>query len=256
MYTINTGFVMSFILISIFFIIALLYSSVGFGGGSSYIAFMFLFNIPYEHIPVVALVCNLIVVSSGSFYFIQNKEFSFRRMLPYLITSIPAAYVAGMINIPKDVFRIILGLCLLLAGLRMFLKSKEFSLDYSEIKYPHPFLSAFIGLILGFLSGLVGIGGGIFLAPIMYNLRWGKAKEIAGICCFFILFNSLSGLLGQFQKESTVDIIPMYWILFVVVFIGGQIGSRLGSNKLKPRHIQLLTSFLILFVSLRILFFS
>jgi hypothetical protein len=247
---------MNIVFALIFLIVALLYSLIGFGGGSSYIAFLFLFNIPFEHIPVIALICNLIVVSGSSFNYLKNKDFSFLKVLPFVVTSIPAAFVAGSINIPKDTFLLVLGITLLLAAIRMIIKSREFSSNSSLTNSPHYLFAMFTGLVLGFLSGLVGVGGGIFLSPIMYNLRWGKAKEIAGICCFFILFNSTAGLIGQFQKGLSFSIVESYWTLFLAVFIGGLIGSYFGTTKLKPRYIQILTSVLILFVSLRILFFT
>jgi hypothetical protein len=247
---------MTLLLVFLFFITAILYSSIGFGGGSSYIAFLLLFNIPFEHIPVIALICNLIVVSGSSFNYLKNRDYSLLKILPFVITSIPAAYFAGSILLPKDTFQLALGITLLLAALRMIIKSREFSSSSSSTHSPHFLLAMFTGLFLGFLSGLVGIGGGIFLSPIMYNFRWGKAKEIAGVCCFFILFNSIAGLMGQFQKDISFSFLDSYWMLFLAVLFGGLIGSYIGVTKLKPRYIQLLTSLLILFVSLRILFFT
>ena len=244
---------MNSIFIALFFLTALFYSSIGFGGGSSYIAFMLLFGTPFEHIPVIALVCNLIVVTGSSFHFIKNSDFSLGSVLPLVVTSIPAAYIAGMIHIPKNVFSFILGFCLLISAVRMILKSKSLSSKSTVISTPKPFVLLITGLVLGFLSGLVGIGGGIFLSPIMYNLRWGRPKEISTL---FLFFNSIAGLVGQLQKEITLSIFGNYWFVFIAVFLGGQIGSFFGSSKLRPRPIQLITSFLILFVSLRILFFS
>jgi uncharacterized membrane protein YfcA len=217
---------------------------------------MLLFKIPFEHIAIVALACNLIVVSGSSFNYIKNKDFSLKKVLPFVLTSIPAAYFAGMTHIPKDLFKLILGLCLFLAAVRMFFQSKTFSDDSFITKSPNPLLAGLVGLLLGFLSGLVGIGGGIFLSPIMYNLNWGKPRDITSICCFFILFNSIAGLFGQLQKGTSFAIMDRYWVLLVVVLAGGLLGSYLGSKKLKPRDIQFLTSLLVLFVSLRILFFS
>ncbi len=244
---------MNFIFIVTFFIIALLYSSIGFGGGSSYIAFMLLFNLPYDSIPLIALSCNLIVVSGGSFHYLKNKQVSLSFIFPFLMTSIPAAYFGGMIEIEKEVFRLILGACLLLAALRMISNTKK---DYEKTSEPSTILSGVVGLILGGISGMVGIGGGIFLSPLMYNLRWGRPKQIAATCSLFIFFNSIAGLIGQFQKSVSILALESYWPLLIAVFIGGQIGSYVGSNKLKPRYIEIITSILVMIVSVRVLVFS
>jgi uncharacterized membrane protein YfcA len=245
---------MDFFIICLFFIVALAYSTIGFGGGSSYIALMVLFQIPYHHIPVIALVCNLIVVSGSLFYYQKHINSSIRKVIPLIFTSVPAAYFAGSIHVSKDLFLVILGFCLLISSIRMLIRPKKLSYESLAVKLPHPFIASIVGIVLGFISGIVGIGGGIFLSPVMHNLRWGKPKEIAAICCLFIFFNSTSGLLGQLQKEVSLSVLGSYWPLFVAVSIGGIIGSYLGATKIKPKHIQLLTSLLILFVSLRILF--
>jgi uncharacterized membrane protein YfcA len=251
----STGFcsILNFYFILIFFVIALLYSSVGFGGGSSYIAFLLLFNVPYEMIPIIALSCNLVVVSGGAFHYIKNKQVEAKLILPFIVTSIPFAYLAGLIQIEKDTFKLVLGAFLLIAGIRMVVRIKR---DYSENKIPPFWVSSLLGAFLGFISGLVGIGGGIFLSPIMYNLKWGKPKQISALCCLFIFFNSIAGLAGQLQKTNSFDSASSYWGLILAVFIGGQIGSHLGSNRLKPRYIEILTAVLVIVVALRIFFFS
>jgi uncharacterized membrane protein YfcA len=226
---------------------------VGFGGGSSYLAFMLLINVPYEVMPIIALTCNLVVVSGGAFHYIKNKQVKAKLILPFIITSVPFAYLAGLIEIDKKTFQVVLGICLLIAGIRMIFKTTK---DYDQNRIPPIWISTLLGALLGFISGLVGIGGGIFLSPIMYNLKWAKPKQISGLCCLFIFFNSLAGLTGQIQKVNSFEIIYPYWGLILAVFVGGQIGSYLGSKKLKPRYIEILTSILVLFVSLRILFFS
>lgn len=244
---------MNILLLLLFFFTALIYSSVGFGGGSSYIALLFLFEVPYTLIPIIALISNIVVVSSGAFHYFKNKQISFEKVLPFVITSIPSAYLGGVINVEKEMYKLILGVCLLLAGLKMILNVNK---TYEDYKLPSFIPATILGAILGFISGLVGIGGGIFLSPIMYLLKWGKPKEIAATCSLFILFNSIAGVLGQTQKLGSDTIAFSYLPLIVAVFIGGQIGSYLGSNKIKPRYIEVLTSILVLVVSIRILFFS
>lgn len=235
-----------------FLIVAFIYSSVGFGGGSSYIALLFLSTISYTFIPTIALTCNLIVVTSGAIHYFRKGHLNWKFLLPFIVSSIPFAYIGGSIPIEKDLFKILLGISLLFAGIRMiFFKKKK---NYSDCHIPPLWASLSLGCALGFISGLVGIGGGIFLSPILFNLKWGKPKQIAAVCSLFIFFNSISGLVGQLQKISNFSPITNYWPLFLAVFLGGQLGSFLGSSKLKPRTVELWTALLVLMVSGRILF--
>ncbi len=234
-----------------FFCIAIMYSSVGFGGGSSYIALLFVSQVSYEYIPSLALICNLIVVTGGAYHYIKNGHLNWKFIFPFIITSIPMAFLGGSIPIDKSLFKIILGVCLFLAGIRMIFFKKN--TDYQDCHLPPLWASLFLGAGLGFVSGLVGIGGGIFLSPILFNLKWGKPKQIAAICCLFIFFNSFAGLIGQVQKLNDFTFITDYWPLLIAVFIGGQVGSFIGATKLKPRLIELGTACLVLIVSGRIL---
>lgn len=235
----------------LFFIIALIYSTIGFGGGSSYIALMILSEVPFEAIPIVALACNLIVVSGGVYHYIKKKHVEWKFVLSFTVASIPFAYLGGCISIDIDIFKIILGACLLLAGLRMLFFKK---IDYTEYKTPPLFPALVLGAALGFISGLVGIGGGIFLSPILYNLKWGKPKQIASVCCIFIFVNSIAGLIGQVSKIQNFTFLENYWPLAIAVLIGGQVGSFIGTTKLKPRYLELTTALLVLFVAIRIFF--
>lgn len=241
------------ILTSLFFIIAILYSLVGFGGGSSYIAILMLFNVSYSSVPIIALSCNLIVVSGSIIHFLKNDHIRWNLILPFVFFSIPAAYLGGLTRVDQATFKLILGICLLIAGLRMFFNQRA---DYNECKIPPVWATSVLGALLGYVSGLVGIGGGIFLSPIMYNLKWGRPKQISALCSLFIFFNSIAGLLGQIQKINFDAKLLTFWPLVIAVFIGGQLGSFFGTSKFKPRAIEILTSILVLFVSMRILFFS
>ncbi len=246
---------MSYELLTIFFfMIAFLYSSVGFGGGSSYIALLFISSISYKLIPSLALICNLIVVTGGAIHYIRKGHLNWKFILPFILTSMPMAYWGGSIPIEKDLFKLLLGFFLFLAGLRMILFNKNKD-DYSDCSLPPIYASIALGAGLGFASGLVGIGGGIFLSPILFNLRWGKPKQIAAICCLFIFFNSIAGLVGQIQKINDFTLLFNYWPLLIAVFLGGQLGSFIGVVKLKPRLVEMGTAFLVLMVSSRILFF-
>ncbi|MGZ9097498.1 MAG: sulfite exporter TauE/SafE family protein [Micavibrio sp.] len=244
-------------LVPAFFVTALFYASVGFGGGSTYNALLALAGTDYRIMPVLALICNLIVVSGGTYRFTRSNNLDLRRIAPWIIASVPAAWLGGKIDIPEDVFLLVLGISLLLAGLQMLFRfSEPAEIHLHRFGKAHPVLPFSIGAGLGFLAGLVGIGGGIFLAPILYFLRWGNARMIAGTCSFFILVNSLSGLAGQIMKQSDLAFaarIGEYWMLFPAVLLGGAIGSYLGATRLDPRILRFLTAFLILYVAMRLL---
>lgn len=232
-----------------FFIIALLYATVGFGGGSSYLALLTVSDVPYLLIPKLALICNLLVVSGGCYHYFKNKHFNIRLMLPFILSSVPMAFLGGMYAISENTFQGLLAGCLILAGFRLLFIPKS-SIELTHI--PSWATSIAFGGILGALSGVVGIGGGIFLAPLMLNLRWGKPKEVASTASAFIWLNSLAGLAGQSTKGIPSEIFN-YWPLFIAVILGGQIGSLFGSHpKISQSSIQRLTAILILFISVRL----
>lgn len=236
----------------LFFITALLYAMAGFGGGSTYIALMVMAGLSYITIPQMALICNIVVVVGGCYHFARSGHLKWQRLVPFLITSIPMAFIGGRIPISKSIFLILLGLSLFTAGIRLLVlppaqnDAKKEPLHTWKIGLP-------IGAALGFLSGLVGIGGGIFLSPILYFLKWGSAREIAALCSLFILLNSLSGVVGQFSKSGIMLDVPLITILIVAVFIGGQIGTRLTIYRLPLQRIQQLTAFFVLSVAIKIL---
>jgi len=236
----------------IFFFIALFYSLVGLGGGSSYIALLIFWGISHKVAPSIALICNIIVVFGGTVHFFKNDNLSYKFISPFLILSVPFAYLGGLIPIEKELYQSILGLALLIAAYKMlFLKKDRFSL-MTYIESPPLFPSAMIGGILGLVSGLVGIGGGIFLAPLLYILKWGNPKRIAASSSAFILINSFSGLFGQLQKSEGLENIYHYLPLLLSVFIGGQLGSWFCNNRISFRKIEVLTSLLVFLVSLKL----
>lgn len=238
----------------LFFFTATLYASVGFGGGSTYAALLVLSNTNYTILPSLALICNVIVVSGGTWWFWRKGYIRFVRLLPFLITSVPAAYIGGTVRVPEIIFIFLLGTVLMISGIRLLF---EQNVEGRSRKNTPILFALSIGASVGLLSGIVGIGGGIFLAPILYYWRWGEAKQIAGAASFFILVNSLAGLLGQFTKLSQDSILPAlmeYWILFPAVLIGGQIGSLVGSTRVPALVTRRVTAILIIFVSLRLLY--
>lgn len=245
------------LLVPAFFITALLYAAVGFGGGSTYNALLALSGVDYRIMPSIALICNLIVVSGGTYRFARAGHLDFRRIAPWVVLSVPAAWLGGSLHVSEKFFIGLLGLSLLFASLQMLVHpTVAEKVPFSSSGRSHPVLPFFIGAALGLLAGLVGIGGGIFLAPVLYLIRWGKAQAIAGTCSFFILVNSLAGLAGQLMKlddMNTLGTIEEYWLLFPAVLIGGQIGSYMGALRLNPNALRFLTAVLILYVSVRLI---
>ena len=240
-----------FILSFLFFVTAILYSSVGFGGGSTYIALLLIWDIPYQIFPVIALGCNIIVVSGNCFNYIKAGNVNIRLLIPYLISSIPLAYFGGSLTINQNLFEILLFIVLTSASLLLLLKFKSFD-DTSDINRNTPRLVSFIiGGSIGFISGVVGIGGGIFLSPILLLIKAGRAKDIATAASIFILINSIAGLFGQSTKGFVFNEIYSYWPLFLLVFIGGQFGNFLNIKILPARIMTLLTAGLVIFVSAR-----
>ena len=236
----------------LFFITAILYSSVGFGGGSTYLALLLIWDIPYYIFPVIALMCNIIVVSGNSFNYIRAGNHNFNLLLPFLIGSIPFAFLGGALKIDKDFFEILLFLVLSIAGILLLINNKSYENENLTIKKINFIYSLIIGSVLGLVSGIVGIGGGIFLSPILFLLKAERPKIISTTASLFILINSISGILGQFTKDKTFDELMNYWPLFSSVLIGGLIGNYLNLKIFSNRILTILTSLLVIFVSVRI----
>ena len=241
-----------FILSILFFVTAILYSSVGFGGGSTYLALLLIWDIPYYIFPVIALFCNVIVVSGNSINYVRAGNLSLRLIIPYLIGSIPFAFLGGSINIDKYIFEILLFFVLSVAGILLLINSNSFKSENIKIKEINNFTSMLIGSILGFVSGIVGIGGGIFLSPILFLMKAGYPKQIATTASLFILINSISGILGQLTKENVINDILNYWPLFIVVLLGGQLGNFLNLRFLSNKILAVMTSLLVIFVAIRL----
>ena len=239
------------ILTIFFFITAIFYSSIGFGGGSTYLALMLIWDIPYYIFPVLALICNIIVVSGNSINFLRSKNINLNLLTPYLIGSVPFAFFGASISIDKNLFEILLFFILLVAGIFLLFESKSFNKDLIKITQIPKFLSITIGIIIGFISGLVGIGGGIFLSPILFLLKAGYPKHITSTASLFILINSVFGVAGQLTKDIVSNEFLNYWPLFIAVLIGGQIGSFLNIKFLSNKVLALMTSFLVIFVAIR-----
>ena len=242
------------LLVAGFFTIALIYSSVGFGGGSSYLALLgqSMFALSQAEIKSTALFCNIIVVIGGTIIFYREGKISFKEFWPYLALSVPMAYIGGFWKLQDQTFYILLGATLVMAAILLWLQPEK--MDRKKNLIPEITSTKIaLGGAIGFLSGLVSIGGGIFLSPVLHFFRWMDAKKISALASVFILVNSIGGLAGQFHRGiPALDWTFLIPVLFAVL-LGGQIGSRLGAKKFNPLYIKRITAIVILVAGLNIL---
>tara|TARA_B100001245_G_scaffold233019_1_gene216122 strand:+ start:53 stop:802 length:750 start_codon:yes stop_codon:yes gene_type:complete len=240
------------ILSILFFVTALIYSSVGFGGASTYLALLLLWGVPYHIFPIIALACNIIVVSGNSFNYSRAGNLNLKLIFPYLLGSIPFAFFGGSIQIEKELFEIILFLVLGIAGGLLLINFKSYDNNSANYKALPIYISSLIGVVLGFVSGIVGIGGGIFLSPILYLFRAAKPKHITTAVSLFILINSIFGLIGQLSKNQNLFELKDFLYLLLAVLIGGQIGNFINLKILSSKILALITSLIVIFVAVRI----
>jgi uncharacterized membrane protein YfcA len=238
-----------------FFVTALLYSSVGFGGGSTYNALLALAIADISTVPIVALSCNILVVAIGSWRFVRGGHVEWKSFWPLVALSIPAALLGGYLRVPPWLFVGLLALALAVSGVLMLWQPLWRGEPEGPPQGSRHVADLASGAALGLLAGITGIGGGIYLSPLLHLRRWANAKTIAGTCAAFILVNSVSGLAGQLLKSGagpTVQILQTNWPLFPAVVLGGLIGSTLGSLKLNNDMLRILTALLILYVAVRL----
>ena len=221
----------------LFFAAAVLYSSVGHGGASGYLAAMGLAGVPAAIMRPTALVMNVAVSSISLFKFARTTGFAWRLFLPFAVSAMPLAYVGGRIHLPIIWFGVLVGCVLLFSALRLFL---ETALQKQRVRparrLPPLWLALVLGAIIGLLSGLTGVGGGIFLSPLLVLTGWATVRESAAPTAAFILANSIAGLLGLFSRQPTLPEALPYWVAAVIVggLIGASIGAkRLGNNALR-----------------------
>ncbi len=234
-----------------FFATALLYASVGFGGGSTYNALLALSGVDYRILPAIALVCNIIVVTGGTIRFAREGLVPWRAVLPLVLVSAPFAWLGGLTPIKETTFLALLAASLAIAGFALLIQREVSTIPAPRGKGGR-LRDMLTGAGIGYLAGLVGIGGGIFLAPYLHFTRWASARQIAATASFFILVNSIAGLAGQVLKLAGNNQLPVltgYWPLAAAVLIGGQIGSYMGVRLLPPMLIRRLTAVLILYVA-------
>ncbi len=239
-------------LLFIFFVIAFVYASVGFGGGSSYLAVLALFAFPFKEMRLIALICNIIVVTGGTIVFVKNGQVAWKRILPLAIASVPMAFVGALMKLSQTTFFVILGCSLIVAAILLWIKTK--SKQDAVIFYQNNYWKdALIGGGIGFLSGMVGIGGGIFLSPLLNLMKWDEPKKIAATASVFILVNSISGIFGQLISLPSGINFTMIALLCIAVFVGGQAGSRIGAIKFNPLTIRRVTAVLVFFAGIETL---
>ncbi|CAN5592511.1 sulfite exporter TauE/SafE family protein [soil metagenome] len=229
------------------FVVAVLYSSVGHGGASGYLAVMALAAISPAVTRPTALILNVFVASIASFQFYRAKHFDWKIFLPFAATSIPFAFLGGMIHLPTNIYKIILGVVLILAAIRLAINLKS----EREPQPPKVWLSLIIGAVLGLLSGLVGVGGGIFLTPVLLLMNWTETKRAAGISAMFILVNSISGLAGNYAQVAQLSSRVFVWI--IVAVIGGIIGSTLGSQRFNSLTLRRVLAIVLLFAGVKLI---
>lgn len=242
-------------LVFLFALTAALYASVGFGGGSTYNALLALWGVDYRLLPAIALVCNIIVVTGGTLRFASAGAVPWRRAVPIALVAAPFAWAGGLTPISEKAFLGLLGGSLAVAGILLLLPTRS----GEAATRPGPaWREPAIGAAIGYLSGLVGIGGGIFLSPLLHLTRWGAARPIAATASLFILVNSIAGLIGQLMKlgPAAPSAAAQWWPLALAVLVGGQIGSWAGLKLLPESVVRRLTGVLILYVALRLVWQS
>jgi len=230
------------------FVIALLYSSVGHAGASGYIAVMSLLSLAPVEIKPIALALNILVASIGSWQFWRAGHFSWGLFWPFALLSVPFAFLGGYLNLPTQVFKVIVGIVLLVSAAQFLVRPPA----ERESHPPAKPLAMGVGAGLGLLSGMTGTGGGIFLTPLLIFLRWARTRTASAVSALFILMNSIAGLLGNISATQTF---PRFgFSLLVAAGVGGAIGSHFGSRRLQPLVIKRLLAVVLVIAGLKLVF--
>ena len=236
------------LIVTAIFIVAVLYSSVGHGGASGYLAVMAFWGVMPEVTRPTALVLNLFVASIATWQFARAGWLSWQIFWPFAAASVPAAFIGGMIVLPTNVYKIVLGVVLMLAALRLAWK---FASD-AHVKQPRLAVCLAIGTIIGLLSGLVGVGGGIFLTPVLLLMNWSETKTAAGVSAAFIFVNSIAGLAGNYAQLSVLPSNVWLWIAAAVA--GGAVGSTLGAKRFDSLMLRRVLAVVLLFAGVKLIF--
>jgi hypothetical protein len=238
------------LIVAAILIVAVLYSSVGHAGASGYLAVMALLSVAPNVSRPTALVLNIFVATIAAFQFARAGFFDWRIFASFAATSVPFAFLGGMIVLPTSVHKIVLGSVLLIAAARLAwnLKAEE----EKQIVTPTIWLALILGAVMGLLSGLTGVGGGIFLTPVLLLTNWTETKKAAGISAMFILVNSISGLLGNYAQIGNLP--PSVWFWIAAAVAGGFIGSTLGSRRFNSMTLRRVLSLVLVIAGLKLIF--
>lgn len=227
-------------------LVAFLYASVGHGGASGYLGLMALFGIEVSMMKPSALILNLFVSSIAFIAYYRAGHFRLRLLIPFVVTSIPAAFLGATLEVPPELYKKILGVCLLLAALRILVRARD-DMDPRKLSVP---LALAAGAVIGFFSGMIGIGGGIILSPLLLLTRWGRMKETAAASAAFIFLNSLAGISGHIVAGMEVSPGIALWI--VVVVAGGLVGSWTGGFRLTAAQLKYLITAVLVIASIKL----
>lgn len=230
-------------------LVSFLYSSVGHGGASGYLALMALFSFAPESMKPTALLLNIFVAGISFYYYFKAGHFNKKLFISFAIASIPLAYLGGTIEVDASIYKKILALLLIFAILKML---NVFGKESDNIKQVKLWQGLIVGAIIGFFSGLIGIGGGIILTPVILLLHWGKMKEAAAVSALFIWVNSAAALIGQFS--SGVSIEKASFVLVVIALIGGILGGYYGSKKINNLHLRYILAFVLIIACAKLFF--
>jgi uncharacterized membrane protein YfcA len=236
------------LIIAAIFLVAVLYSSVGHGGASGYLAVMALLSVPLATTRPSALLLNVFVAAVGTIQFYRAGHFSWRVLLPFAATSIPFAFIGGMITLPTAVYKLVLGAVLIAAAIRLAWNLKS----DTATKDPRIWIALIVGAVIGLLSGLVGVGGGIFLTPVLLLMNWSPTKTAAGVSAMFILVNSIAGLAGNYSQ--LIEIPSNVWFWIVAAVAGGVIGATLGAKRFDSLTLRRLLAVVLLFAGVKLIF--
>lgn len=238
------------LLVPLIFLASFLFSSVGHGGASAYLAAFALISMTPASMRPAALFLNVLVASIGLYKFYKVRAFDWQLFWPIALTSVPAAFVGGQMTLPNPVYKTLVGLCLIYAAYTIYVQANK--MDDVQVKSVSKPVQMSLGAVLGFLAGLTGVGGGIFLSPILLFFRWAKTKVISGVAAAFILVNSVSGLFGFLTKSPSLPSGLFWWALAAV--IGGLIGAEYGSKKLANQAIRKILALVLVFAGSKMFF--
>lgn len=229
-------------------LVAFLYAAVGHGGASGYLALMALFSFPAEVMKPTGLLLNLFVAGVSFINYYRKGHFNFKLFFYFSIGSIPLSFIGGMFNVDTKIYKVILGILLLFAILKML---NIFKNENGKLSFVKAHFAISIGAIIGFFSGLIGIGGGIILSPVILLLRWGNMKQAAAVSALFIWVNSASGMIGQLTNGIKLD--PHAWTFVIVAVVGGFVGAYAGSSLMKNQTLRFVLAFVLLLASIKLM---